>query len=116
MKKIFGTRLKKLRTENDEYQADLAKLLQVDTSMISLWENGKNYPTATMLQKIAKYFNVSTDYLLGKTDIKIEQTAPISLDEFQVAFYGEVKELSPEAKEKVLEYARLLKISEESKK
>lgn len=112
----FKYRLRDLREKEGISGAKLGEKLGVGKSTVSMWENGKNYPTAAMLQKIAKYFNVSTDYLLGKTDIKIEQTAPISLDEFQVAFYGEVKELSPEAKEKVLEYARLLKISEESKK
>ena len=65
MKKIFGSRLKKLRMKNGEYQADLAEVLKVDTSMISLWENGKNYPEVVKLIEIAEYYNVTTDYLLG---------------------------------------------------
>ena len=65
MKKIFGNRLKNLRKQNDEMQADLAEFLKVDTSMISLWENGKNYPEVKKLIEIAEHYNVTTDYLLG---------------------------------------------------
>ena len=65
MKKIFGNRLKNLRKLNDEMQCDLAEILHVDTSMISLWENGKNYPEVRKLIEIAEHYQVSTDYLLG---------------------------------------------------
>ncbi len=65
MKKIFGNRLKNLRKSNYEMQSDLAEVLKVDTSMISLWENGKNYPEVKKLIEIAEHYKVSTDYLLG---------------------------------------------------
>ncbi len=65
MKKIFGERLKKLRIDSDEMQSDLAEALQVDKSMISLWENGKNYPEVKKLIEISAYYKVSIDYLLG---------------------------------------------------
>ncbi len=68
MKKIFGNRLKELRIKNDEMQADLANALQVDKSMISLWENGKNYPEVKKLIEIAYHYEVSVDYLLGLKD------------------------------------------------
>lgn len=67
MKKIFGERLNKLRKKNDELQADLAEILNVDTSMISKWEKGVNYPDVKNLIEIAEHYNVSTDYLLGLT-------------------------------------------------
>ncbi len=69
MKKIFGARLKELRIRNDEMQADLAEILQVDKSMISLWENGKNFPEVKKLIDIAYHYEVSVDYLLGLKDI-----------------------------------------------
>ena len=68
MKQIFGNRLKNLRKKNDEMQSDLAEVLKVDTSMISLWENGKNYPEVKKLIEIAEHYEVSTDYLLGLED------------------------------------------------
>ena len=112
----FKYRLRDLREKEGISGAKLGEILEVGKSTVSMWENGKNYPTASMLQKIAKYFNVSTDYLLGKTDIKNELLTSITLDEFEVAFHGEVKDLTPEAKEKILEYARLLKLSKDNKK
>ncbi len=68
MKKVFGERLKALRIKNDEMQSDLATILQVDKSMISLWETGKNYPEVKKLIEIAYHYGVSTDFLLGLSD------------------------------------------------
>ncbi len=68
MKKIFGKRLKELRIKNDEMQADLAEILSVDKSMISLWETGKNYPEVKKLIEIAYHYCVSIDFLLGLCD------------------------------------------------
>ncbi len=60
--------MKNLRIANDEMQADLAEVLQVDKSMISLWENGKNYPEVKKLIEIAYHYEISLDYLLGLKD------------------------------------------------
>ena len=68
MKKIFGKRLKEIRKKNDELQSDLAEILNVDTSMISLWENGKNYPEVKKLIEIAEHYEISIDYLLGLSE------------------------------------------------
>lgn len=70
MKKIFGGKLRNLRKENGEFQSDLAKEINVDISMISLWETGKNYPEVKKLIEIAEHYNVSIDYLLGRTENK----------------------------------------------
>ncbi len=63
-------RLKELRVENDEMQSDVAEVLHVDKSMISLWENGKNYPEVAKLIELAYHYDVSTDYLLGVSNKK----------------------------------------------
>ncbi len=68
MKKVFGDRLKSLRLKNDEMQADLADVLKVDKSMISLWENGKNYPEVKKLIEICAHYQVSVDFILGLSD------------------------------------------------
>ena len=68
MKKIFGKRLNALRQKNGETQNDLAEIFQVNTSMISLWETGKNYPEVKKLIEIAEYYKVTTDFLLGLTN------------------------------------------------
>lgn len=64
----FGSRLKKLRKENRLTQIELAKILFIDDTSISKYENGKVTPENGLMQRIADYFNVSIDYLLGRSD------------------------------------------------
>lgn len=64
----FASRLKDLRKENGIGQNDLAKLLELSNSSISYWENAKQEPSASALCKLAQYFDVSVDYLLGLDD------------------------------------------------
>lgn len=64
------SRIKELRKEAKITQKELAKLLFVEQSAVSQWENEHTFPTAEMQRKIAELFNVSTDYLLGRSDIK----------------------------------------------
>lgn len=58
-------RLKQLRTENDVSQSDIAKLLDVTRQAYSRYERGDREPDLEMLCKLADYFNVSVDYLIG---------------------------------------------------
>ena len=64
----FGKKLKELRLEKKLTQEILSKDLNVSFNTISDWELKKHEPDFDMLIKIAKYFNVSTDYLLGLED------------------------------------------------
>lgn len=61
----FGVRLRNLRQENNIGQVELAKLIGVSKSIISLWERDECEPTLTKLIVLAKFFNVSLDYLAG---------------------------------------------------
>ncbi|OKZ59890.1 MAG: hypothetical protein BHV96_05385 [Clostridium sp. CAG:354_28_25] len=63
-------RLKKLRLEKNESLESIAKILNVTLQTISNYENGKREMTPNTIIKLAEYFNVSTDYLLGKSDIR----------------------------------------------
>ena len=58
--------LKNLRKEKKLLQKDIAKLLGISVSTYSNWEQGKFEPDNASLQKLADYFNVSVDYLLGR--------------------------------------------------
>lgn len=64
----FAERLKELRTEKDMRQDDLAKVLNVNQRTISNWEKSIHEPDYDTLIKIAAYFDVPIDYLLGITD------------------------------------------------
>lgn len=64
----FHERLKELRTDKGLSQSQLAGQLNVDFRTISNWENGVRQPNINTLVVIAKFFEVSADYLLGISD------------------------------------------------
>jgi len=66
MKTIFQDRLKDLRQEKGLSQNSLAALLNIKQANVSRWESGKQEPTASNILLIANFFNVTTDYLLGR--------------------------------------------------
>ncbi len=66
----FKYRLRDLRRERNISGKTLAQCLGVTDANVSQWENGRNYPNQSVLEKIADYFDVSLDYLMGRTDIK----------------------------------------------
>ncbi len=61
-------RLKELRKQNDIKQSTLAQFLGVNQATVSSWENGTRQIGTYDAQKLADYFNVSVDYLLGRTN------------------------------------------------
>ena len=61
----LGERIKSLRVERGIGQNKLAKDLCLSNASISYWETGKQIPSAEVIYKLSKYFNVSADYLLG---------------------------------------------------
>ena len=65
---ILNERIFNLIKERKITQYRLAKDLAISDGLISDWKNGRSSPTSERLIKLAKYFNVSTDYLLGLTD------------------------------------------------
>lgn len=78
----FGTILKKLRQDNNLTQDELAKKIETSRSNIANYENDKNMPSVDILEKLAKLFNVTIDYLLGKSDIRNPEKA--DLDKLQI--------------------------------
>lgn len=61
----LGDRIKKLREGKNISQKELAKELGVTDAMVSMYENDKKNPSLEVITKLAAFFNVSTDYLLG---------------------------------------------------
>lgn len=66
----FSDRLKELRMQKGITQAKFASIFKVSTGAIGNWEAGNRQPDYEMLQRLANYFDVSADYLLGLTDEK----------------------------------------------
>ena len=61
----FKDILKELRLEKGLTQEELAKQLNFSMSVVNKWENGKKNPSVDILKILAKYFDVTIDYLLG---------------------------------------------------
>ena len=61
-------RIKDLREDADMRQIDLANAVGIDQRTISNYETGKTYPDSFALIKLADYFHVSIDYLVGRTN------------------------------------------------
>ncbi len=67
----FGDRLRELREERDITQKELGKLVNVSARVIGYYEANDRFPKdENVLKTIADYFNVSVDYLVGRTDIR----------------------------------------------
>ena len=65
---VFAERLKQLRTEKNIGQNALAEALGISNASISYWETGKQIPSSEAVFKLAQFFGVSADYLLGLKD------------------------------------------------
>ena len=66
--KEFAERLKDLRLERELSQRGLAKLLNISHMAIQRWEKETRIPNIEELVLLAKFFDVTTDYLLGLSD------------------------------------------------
>lgn len=64
----FSERLRALREDRDLTQTEVAKAVNVTQRNISFYETGKNEPDIETIISLAKFFNVSTDYILGLSD------------------------------------------------
>lgn len=64
----FGERLKELRERDGLTQKQLAAETDFSQGMIARWEHGVHEPTASAIIKLAHFFDVTTDYLLGVVD------------------------------------------------
>lgn len=65
---LFSTRIKELRENAGLSMDQLAKKLGVTKSRVNMWENNGTVPRMDVLIELAKFFSVTTDYLLGNDD------------------------------------------------
>lgn len=100
----FGNILKKIRQDNSLTQEDLAKKIETSRSNIANYENDKNMPSIDVLDKLAKTFNCSIDYLLGKSDIKNpEEMSNIADSIYMCPVYGQIPAGEPNWAEECIE-------------
>ena len=112
----FYKRLRDLCEERNLTVNELVKILNLSSGSPTAWKNGTIPRNATLI-KIADYFSVTTDYLLGNEN-KIAPTGTGKrdvLDEVDVAFYGDFKELNEDEKETVRDMVRLMRQRKEKR-
>ncbi|GEN83588.1 hypothetical protein SLU01_19000 [Sporosarcina luteola] len=121
---ILGERIKKLREREGIQQIDFAKKIGVSNVVLSRYESGERKPDYDILQKIADFFCVTTDYLLGRTDapnIKPVFVAgqEINLSEDELILFNELKkhpimfhDLASDPEKKVKELIKLYKMKQ----
>ena len=112
----FKDRLVYLRKEVlNLNQEEFAKQIGYTRSAISAWEIGRNEPSNDDIIKLADFFGVSTDYLLGKSDIR----NPQKLDTDKISIGLSSKDYSPptkEQQEKIEEFAKFVLKDNKKKK
>lgn len=99
----FSNIFKSLRMEAGLTQTDLSKRLKISRSAISMYECGEREPDLEILEKIADFFQVETDYLIGR---KLKDSSPFeqeaSLEEIQTLIARNGKKLTLEQKQEII--------------
>ena len=90
---MFSVRLKQLRKERGLLQKDISQIFNVSMGAVGNWESGNRIPDSETLSRIADYFRVSVDYLLGRdTPSESAGTVPglIAVRKQKIPVLGEI--------------------------
>lgn len=90
-------RIKELRNEKGLLQSDVAEYIGKSERIVGFYEKGERDPNTDTLIKLSELFDVSIDYILGKSDIRNSQK--INLDDIDIAFASGIKGLNKENQE-----------------
>ena len=101
---IFSRRLKELREKQQLSMEQLGKDLGVTKSRVNMWENSGTVPRSDVLVNLAKYFNVSTDYLLRPNSPAVNTIYPKEFEEV-------LGDCSPDEVESIVKVAKEIKSS-----
>lgn len=110
---MINIRLRTLRKERGLTQVELAQKIGIGNKTISDYEREISSPDIESLNLIANFFNVSTDYLLGKSD---DRNTPVSaptpkeqLEGVKLALFDQVGDLSDDEARQVLDIIKIIK-------
>lgn len=113
------SRIKILREKRGIIQEILAAELGITQQMLSKYEKDVTIIKVDILKKLAEYFNVTTDYLLGVSDVKRDLTGPIRINETLDEYYDMIevyKRLDKYDQELVWSLLQIVRKNEEKKK
>jgi len=100
---LIGKRLRMLREEKGQKQADIAKVLGVSRTTYTQYETEKSEPDLETVKRLAEYFNTTADYLLGRTDDP--HPTKYKTADALIAFSGDTSDLNVEALERIIKEA-----------
>lgn len=103
---LFNEQLKTLRKINGLTQKELAEKLKIKQNSYSDWENGKSEPNIEMLVRIADYFDVSLDYLLGGKMKNITEEFSLCLKKLRMKRKLSQKQIAEELKISQQQYSK----------
>lgn len=109
----IGQTLAKLRLEKGIYQKELAIQLNVSIGTISNYEKGVHSPDLNTLCRLADYFGVTTDFLLGRTKYRYNPETlnrQIARDYTVADMINTTLELTPKDVHSMIDYLELLKL------
>ena len=86
-----------------------ASKIGFNRASVTMWKNTGKAPKQELLIRIADFFDVSADYLLEKEKTPTQKDERDILDEIDVAFFGDYKELSEDDKETLRTMARVMR-------
>ena len=111
---MFRVRLKELREKFGYSQASFAEAFGTKQSTVGNWESGAREPKFDTMQRLADFFGVSVDYLLGRDDTKVvEDHDP--LDDIKFALFGDA-DIDDDVLEDVRKFARFIAAEKAKKK
>ncbi len=92
----LNNKLKSLRKNHGNTQEDLARYLGISIQSVSKWECGDGMPDMTLLPRIAIFYGVSTDYLLGVNEIVKNEKTQKFIDQYNKIRYKETYDGLPD--------------------
>ena len=101
---ITAKRLRELREKKQVSQDDVSKFLGVERTTYTSYESGRSRPVR-VLNKLAEYYNVSIDYLLGLADLPLPKEVNINtLSDTEKQLIFNFRSLNNKGKEKIIQY------------
>lgn len=117
---MFGKRLKLLRKKYRLTQKDLADKLGISPSSIGMFEQGRRQPDPEMLKKLSSLFNVTSDYMLGISDVSdmeenVTKVISTIFDENEYKLILKLRNLKEEEKKDIEDYINFKTTKQENK-
>lgn len=108
---MLAVRLTALRKQKKKTQQEMADFLGVTRPAYTAYERGNRNPDYDTLRKLADFFDVTTDYLLGRSDHprlseKVEKEVDAEVEELMEIIEGLPEDEKDKMKEKILAYAK----------